>query len=128
MIDAVSRLSALAQDSRLAVFRALVAAAPGGLPAGEIATQLALPAPTLSFHLAQLKMAGLVTCRREGRSLIYAADMAGMNALIGFLTDACCGGRPEACLPAVTALSSCATIATERPEASQAVPSRRARG
>lgn len=98
---AVNALSALAQDSRLAIFRLLVAAGPAGLPAGSIAGALGVPAPTLSFHLAQLSRAGLVSSRREGRSIIYAADFAAMNGLLAYLTENCCRGQPEACgLPA----------------------------
>ena len=95
----VTALSALAQEHRLAVFRLLVQAGPTGRPAGEIAERLEIAAPTLSFHLAQLKHAGLVHQRREGRSLIYAANYDGMNALMGFLTENCCGGNAAACLP-----------------------------
>ena len=94
---AVVALSALAQDSRLDVYRLLVEAGPDGLAAGEIAAQLDLPAPTLSFHLAQLRNADLVTVRRDGRSLIYAADFEAMNGRLGFLTETCCGGNPAAC-------------------------------
>ena len=94
----VAALSALAQENRLDVFRLLVQAGPAGLPAGEIAERLGIAAPTLSFHLAQLKHAGLVHQRREGRSLIYATNYDGMNALMGFLTENCCGGAP--CAPA----------------------------
>jgi ArsR family transcriptional regulator len=90
---AVAALSALAQENRLDVFRLLVQAGAGGLPAGQIAEKLAIPAPTLSFHLAQLKHAGLVHHRRDGRSLIYATNYDGMNALMGFLTENCCGGK-----------------------------------
>ena len=91
-INAVAKLGALAQESRLAVFRLLVEAGRAGLPAGAIGDRLGLPGPTLSFHLAQLKQAGLIACRREGRSLIYAADYAAMNALLAFLTENCCAG------------------------------------
>ena len=98
---AIAALSALAQENRLDVFRLLVTAGPSGMPAGAIADRLGIPAPTLSFHLAQLKHAGLVTCRRESRSLIYAANYPAMNGLVGYLTENCCGGQPEACgLPA----------------------------
>jgi DNA-binding transcriptional ArsR family regulator len=90
--NAVAKLGALAQESRLAVFRLLVEAGPAGVPAGAIGERLGLPGPTLSFHLAQLKQAGLVACRREGRSLIYAADFRAMNALLAFLTENCCAG------------------------------------
>jgi DNA-binding transcriptional ArsR family regulator len=96
-LDAVAALSALAQESRLQVFRMLVQAGPEGLPAGQIAERLKLASPTLSFHLAQLKHAGLVQATRDGRSLIYAADYDGMNALMGFLTENCCAGDAAGC-------------------------------
>ena len=86
--NAVAALAALAQETRLDIFRLLVRAGGEGLPAGEIAERLRVPAPTLSFHLNQLKQARLVTCRRDSRSLIYAA----MNGLVGYLTENCCGG------------------------------------
>jgi ArsR family transcriptional regulator, arsenate/arsenite/antimonite-responsive transcriptional repressor len=97
--DAVAALSALAQDSRLDVFRLLVEAGPDGMPAGEIADALGLAPNTLTFHFDRLRAAGLVTVRREGRSMIYAARFEAMNALIGYLTDNCCDGAPEKCLP-----------------------------
>jgi DNA-binding transcriptional ArsR family regulator len=97
--DAVGALGALAQDTRLAAFRALVEAGPAGLAAGALAAKLDVPPPTLSFHLTALANAGLVTARRDGRSIVYAADFAAMTALLGFLTDQCCGGDPGACLP-----------------------------
>jgi DNA-binding transcriptional ArsR family regulator len=96
---ALAALGALAQESRLAVFRELVEAGPEGLAAGEIGERLGLPGPTLSFHLAQLKVAGLVAARRDGRSLIYAADYETMNALVGFLQQNCCGGASCAAAP-----------------------------
>ncbi len=88
----VEALGALAQDHRLAAFRALVAAGPAGLAAGILAERVALAPSTLSFHLTHLSRAGLVTCRRDGRRLIYAADFAAMTALVGYLTENCCGG------------------------------------
>jgi len=94
---ALAALSALAQETRLDVFRLLVRAGAGGLPAGRIGEALKLPAPTLSFHLAQLKQAGLVTFRREGRSLIYAADYGAMNGLLSYLMENCCQGQADAC-------------------------------
>lgn len=103
--DAVAALAALAQDNRLDVFRLLVRAGPEGLPAGEIAGRLGIAAATLSFHLSQLRQAGLVTMKREGRSLIYSADYKGMNALMAFLTENCCAGADcgvPACAPAKT--------------------------
>src|SRR5438552_18763616 len=102
-IDAVAALAALAQDSRLAVFRLLVEAGPDGMPAGEIAGELDLAPNTLTFHFDRLRAAGLVSVRREGRSMIYAARFETMNALLGFLTDKCCGGAPEKCLPRLKA-------------------------
>jgi DNA-binding transcriptional ArsR family regulator len=97
--DAVTALAALAQESRLAVFRLLVRFAPDGLTPGVIGEQLDLPAPTLSFHLKTLAQAGLVTAVQEGRFVRYRAEMAGINALIAFLTEDCCSGNPERCIP-----------------------------
>lgn len=97
--EAVIALAALAQDSRLSVFRLLVRNAPAGLTAGVIGEQLDLPAPTLSFHLKTLAQAGLVSMTQEGRFVRYRAEMDGINALIGFLTDNCCDGHPERCTP-----------------------------
>src|ERR1700758_4247168 len=95
--NAVAALAALAQDNRLDVFRLLVEAGPDGMPAGEIAGVLKLAPNTLTFHFDRLRMAGLVTVRRDGRSMIYAARFETMNALLGFLTENCCGGVP--CTP-----------------------------
>ena len=97
--DAVTALAALAQDSRLAIVRLLIQNAPQGLTVGLIGEQLALPAPTLSFHLKTLSHAGLVTTTQEGRFVRCQAEMSRINALIAFLTDDCCGGRPEICNP-----------------------------
>src|SRR3954449_6234406 len=96
---AVSALAALAQDNRLDVFRLLVEAGPKGMPAGEIAGRLKRAPNTLTFHFDRLRVADLVSVRREGRSMIYAARFETMNALLGYLTDNCCGGAPELCLP-----------------------------
>jgi ArsR family transcriptional regulator, arsenate/arsenite/antimonite-responsive transcriptional repressor len=90
--DAVTALAALAQDNRLDVFRLLVQAGPDGMPAGAVAEVLDLAPNTLTFHFDRLRMAGLVAVRREGRSMIYAARFETMNALLGFLTENCCGG------------------------------------
>ena len=98
-IDAVAALAALAQESRLAVFRLLVRSAPDGLTPGVIGEQLELPAPTLSFHLKALAQAGLVSAVQEGRYLRYRAEIKTINALIAFLTDDCCGGDPDRCSP-----------------------------
>ncbi len=86
----VRALGALAQESRLAVYRELVQSGPEGLAAGEIRERVGIPAPTLSFHLSQLTGAGLLTSRRDGRSLIYAVDFAAMQGLLDFLTENCC--------------------------------------
>jgi ArsR family transcriptional regulator len=95
--DAIAALAALAQGSRLDVFRLLVQAGVEGMPAGQIGDHLGLPSTTLSFHLNQLRHAGLVTFRREGRSLIYAAEYIAMNSLLAYLTENCCQGDPSAC-------------------------------
>jgi DNA-binding transcriptional ArsR family regulator len=92
-IEVIAALAALAQESRLEVFRLLVQTGPGGLPAGQIAERLKLPGASLSFHLNHLKHAGLVTFRRESRSLIYMAEYAAMNDLLVYLTKNCCQGE-----------------------------------
>jgi DNA-binding transcriptional ArsR family regulator len=91
-INVVNALGALAQETRLAIFRLLVQTGSEGLAAGRISDQLELPPATLSFHLNQLRHAGLIDFRREGRSLIYAADYTAMNDLVGYLTENCCQG------------------------------------
>jgi ArsR family transcriptional regulator, arsenate/arsenite/antimonite-responsive transcriptional repressor len=93
--DAVNALSALAQETRLAVFRHLVVAGKEGVPAGQIAAALSVPAPTLSFHLKELERAGLITSRRESRLIFYCANYSGMKGLLDFLTEDCCCGHPE---------------------------------
>lgn len=90
----IKALGALAQEHRLAVFRLLVQAGDSGLAAGALAEKLDVPPSSMSFHLAQLANAGLVTQRRESRSIIYSADYAAMNRLMGYLTENCCGGVP----------------------------------
>ena len=97
--EAVAALAALAQDNRLDVFRLLVEAGPEGMPAGAVAAALDLAPNTLTFHFDRLRAAGLVTVRRDGRSMIYAARFETMNALLAYLTENCCGGAP--CAPAV---------------------------
>lgn len=99
---AVTALAALAQESRLAVFRALVQAGPLGLAAGRIAELLGVPPSSLSFHLKELAHAGLVDATPQGRFVIYTARYAQMNALVAFLTENCCGGNPctPVCSPA----------------------------
>jgi DNA-binding transcriptional ArsR family regulator len=105
--DAIASLGALAHGSRLDIFRLLVQAGTDGLPAGQLGIRLGLPAATLSFHLNQLRHAGLIKFRREGRSLIYAAEYAAMNSLVGYLTDNCCqgGGTCSVAAPRVTRVS-----------------------
>jgi DNA-binding transcriptional ArsR family regulator len=100
--DAVTALAALAQENRLDVYRLLVQSGPEGLPAGQIASALQLAPNTLTFHFDRLRQAGLVTVRREGRSMIYAARFDAMNALLAYLTENCCGGT-QVCAPAACA-------------------------
>lgn len=106
--SAVQSLSALAQETRLTIFRLLVEAGPEGMHAGAIADALKVPAATLSFHVAQLARAGLVRSRQESRFIFYAANFEGMDELIAYLTDNCCQGRQ--CLPKTAA----ANTATKR--------------
>lgn len=99
---AVARLTALAQETRLAIFRLLVQSAPDGLCAGDLQTRLGVAPATLSFHLKELVHAGMASARPEGRFIYYAANLKSINALIGYLTENCCGGEPceTACVPA----------------------------
>lgn len=99
---AVAALAALAQDNRLDVYRLLVKAGPEGIPAGRVAEELDLAPNTLTFHFDRLRDAGLVTVRRDGRSMIYAARFETMNDLLAFLTENCCQGATETCKPAAT--------------------------
>jgi DNA-binding transcriptional ArsR family regulator len=93
--NAVAALAALAQDNRLDVYRLLVQAGPAGLPAGQVAAALGLAPNTLTFHFDRLRGAGLVSVRRNGRSMIYAARYDTMSALLGYLSDNCCKGPPD---------------------------------
>ena len=93
----IEALGALAHEHRLAVYRMLVEAGPAGLNAGTIATRLDVPRSSLTFHLQHLHRAGLVSQERRSRELIYAADFAAMNGLVGYLTENCCGGSPKDC-------------------------------
>jgi ArsR family transcriptional regulator len=113
--EAVAALSALAQEHRLSLFRLLVQAGEGGMPAGAIAEALGLPNSSLSFHLAQLSRAGLIGQERQSRSLIYRADYAAMNALIGYLMENCCGGAP--CAPVAACGAEAAPEQLERKKA-----------
>ena len=101
--NVIAALASLAQESRLEVFRLLVQKGPAGMAAGEIGERLRLPSPTLSFHLNQLRFAGLVSSRRASRSIIYSANFKAMDSLLQYLTENCCGGRPELCAPAACA-------------------------
>lgn len=97
MKEAVVALGALAQESRLAIYRLLVQAGPPGMAAGMIAARLGLPPATLSFHLKELSHAGLAVSRQEGRYVIYSANFGNALKLVNFLTENCCGG--QACMP-----------------------------
>ena len=108
--DAVTALAALAQDNRLDVFRLLVQTGPDGLAAGQVAERLGLAPNTLTFHLDRLRIAGLVTVRRDGRSMIYAARFETMNGLVSFLTENCCQGTV-----ATGAFATCAPVALCKP-------------
>jgi DNA-binding transcriptional ArsR family regulator len=94
---AVAALAALAQESRLAVFRLLIQAGPAGMAAGKISDAIGIPPSSLSFHLKELTHAGMVTSRQEGRFVIYAANFSAATMLVAFLTENCCGGNP--CMP-----------------------------
>lgn len=97
--EAITALSALASESRLTVYRLLVKRGPAGYTPSELAARLALPAPTLSFHLKGLLQAGLVVSRREARNLFYSPNFDRMNSLVGFLTENCCSLADKACGP-----------------------------
>jgi ArsR family transcriptional regulator, arsenate/arsenite/antimonite-responsive transcriptional repressor len=105
--DAIRRLSALSQESRLEVFRLLVKAGPDGLAAGEVSRRLEIAPNTLSAQLLVLSNAGLIRARRDGRSIIYSADFEAMSGLLLFLTEDCCGGKPEICAPLARIASCC---------------------
>jgi DNA-binding transcriptional ArsR family regulator len=107
MNDALRRLSALSQQSRLEVFRLLVKAGKQGLAAGEIARRLETAPNTLSAQLLILSNAGLVSARRDGRSIIYCADFDAMGDLLLYLTEDCCGGKPEICAPLARTVNAC---------------------
>jgi ArsR family transcriptional regulator, arsenate/arsenite/antimonite-responsive transcriptional repressor len=107
-IEAVTALAALAQETRLSIYRLLVEAGPEGVSAGRIAEALKIPAATLSFHLKELARAGLISSRQERQFIYYAADFERMAELMTFLTQNCCQGMPQACLTVVeTALGRC---------------------
>jgi DNA-binding transcriptional ArsR family regulator len=105
---AVAALSALAQENRLKVFRLLMRRGPDGMAAGDIARALKAPPNTMSAHLAILSRAGLVSARKQGRSIIYAVDLEGTRKLLAYLVEDCCGGKPEICRPLIaSALAEC---------------------
>ena len=109
ILDAVGALGALAQKSRLKVFRLLIRAGKDGMAAGDIAGALAVPPNTMSAQLAILFRANLVSAKRQGRSVIYAVDLDGTRALLSFLVEDCCQGEPSVCAPVIEAtLASCA--------------------
>ncbi len=111
---AIDCLSALAQPTRLEVFRLLVKQEPDGLPAGEIARRIAVPHNTMSTHLSILTRAGLVAVERHSRSMIYRVELKTIRALVLFLLRDCCNGQPDLCAPLIDDLTACCV----RPEAS----------
>ena len=96
----VKALAALAQPTRLAIYRLLVARGPEGMAAGQVADKLKVAPATMSFHFRTLSHAGLVESRQDGRFIYYAANFTVMNAMVAYLTENCCGGNPDACMPA----------------------------
>jgi len=104
---AILALAALAQSTRLDVFRLLVKREPEGLAAGDIARALAVPQNTMSSHLAVLSRAGLVSAQRFGRSIVYRADLARLQDVMLFMLRDCCDGRPEICAPLIANLAPC---------------------
>lgn len=107
--DAVASLGALAQPARLRIFRYLVRQGESGICAGDLSAEFGLPKPTLSFHLKELTNAGLIDSRREGRSIFYGPNPKGIQGLMAFLTEDCCQGRPELCLPDSCCEEACST-------------------
>jgi ArsR family transcriptional regulator len=113
---AVVNLSALAHEGRLSIFRLLVTAGPEGVAAGEIARHVASPPSTTTANLNILSQAGLLSSRREGRSIIYAANFGAMSELLAFLMQDCCGGRPEICAPLAALATAAACCPSPMPE------------
>src|SRR5471032_1068977 len=107
MTNTLAGLSALAHEGRLAIFRLLVKAGPDGLAAGDIARKTDTAPNTMSAQLLLLSNAGLIRARRDGRSIIYAVDFDAMSSLLVFLTEDCCGGRPEICAPLASVATGC---------------------
>jgi DNA-binding transcriptional ArsR family regulator len=108
-LKAIVNFAALSQETRLEAFRLLVRHEPDGLPAGEIARQLAVPHNTMSAHLSVLARAGLVISQRQGRSIIYRANLSRMQETIRFLVNDCCAGHPQVCQPLTSSLIACPT-------------------
>lgn len=113
MNNAVTALSALAQESRLSIFRYLIQAGPEGRVVGQISQAVAIPAATLSFHLKTLLHAGLIESRSEGRYVRYVANFAAMHGLIAFLSESCCGGNAGLCAPDAASSASSLSICTQ---------------
>src|SRR5262249_13161950 len=111
------------QETRLDIFRLLVQKGPEGMPAGDIGARLGQPSPTMSFHLNQLRFAGLVSSRRASRSIIYTAHFNAMSDLLGYRTESCCGGRSERCTP--TAESGCGSACAPQETTGTAKKNRR---
>jgi DNA-binding transcriptional ArsR family regulator len=111
----IDALAALAQPTRLAAFRLVVEHEPNGLPAGEIARRLDVPQNTMSTHLAQLTRAGLLTSDKHGRTIIYRAEINHMRAVMSYLVNDCCGGRPELCAPLIQDITPCCVPEEVRP-------------
>lgn len=105
--DAALRFAALSQESRVEILGRLVKAGPDGVHAGGLAAHLNMPAPTMSFHLKELQNAGLISSRRDGRRVIYAADYGGLRALIDFMMADCCQGDPRLCGPYIVTAGDC---------------------
>lgn len=105
--DAILALSALAHEGRLAVYRVLIKAGPGGVAAGDIARKVGVAANTLSAQLLVLSNARLIRAKRKGRSIIYSANFEAMSGLLLFLTEDCCGGTPEICAPLTKTVNAC---------------------
>ena len=116
-MSAIETLTALAQPTRLTVFRRLIKVYPDQIIAGEIARACKVPHNTMSTHLALLARAGLITARREGRMMYYTANLEGFQSLMKFLMQDCCGGRAEICAPLLAELSCCLPLKKEKARA-----------
>lgn len=112
--QALDAFGALSQKTRLRIVRLLVQAGSAGIAAGAIGEAVGASPSNVSFHLGHLERAGLIASRREARSIIYSADLAGLSDLIRFLMEDCCGGRPEVCAPVIADLSCLCTVASSR--------------